>query len=149
MAFITSGGSNVASAQIIDGSIVNADVNAAAAIAQSKLAGIAGAAGDLLAVEHTAGATHSLVTTGNEIVVVFAKGAFTGDSNEQTVTLAYNAVAKDTTNIRLAASGNKGNFIVMYTERPAAGTQNVTVAVGAGTLSDVDIIVLKFKAVPV
>lgn len=40
MAFLQSGGSVVGSAQINDGAIVNADVNAAAAIAATKLSGL-------------------------------------------------------------------------------------------------------------
>ena len=92
-------------------------------------------------IETTTGVTHSLTTDGSQKVIVWAKGDFTDTSNQSVVTLAYNSVSKDTVTLRLASSSYYLPFSLMYTETPAAGTQNITVTANYGTLANVKIIV--------
>ncbi len=145
MPIFNSGGGQVGSSQITDGAIVNADVNAAAAIALSKLEGMIGNPGDFLSIETSVGTTHSLTTVAGQKVLVFAKGnVATGGGSNRAVTLAYNGVTKDTVNV-LANSSAKESFCLMYTEIPGAGTQNVTVSIVTDTVENVVIFVVKLK----
>lgn len=146
---IGSGGSVVGSAQITDGAIVDADINAAAAIAQTKLAGSANGNTDLIAVERTVGATHSLTTVAGQRVVVIATGNLSISSSTvvDTVNLKYGGVTKDS--IEVGESGGNANnrdaFCLTYTEVPGAATANITVDAGTYGPTNVKILVLKFK----
>lgn len=147
MAFLTSGGSLVTSSSIVDGEIINDDVSAAAAIAQSKIGiGLNGAT-DLFSIERTVGTTHSLTTTADQRVLVFAKGDITdGTGSTRSITLSYNAVTKDTVNSQGSGSATVNPFALSYSEVPGAATQNITVAASAGSLANVVITVIKFKS---
>jgi len=94
------------------------------------------------AIETTTGVTHSLTTTAGQRVVVWVKGTLSGAVLQQTVTLAYNAVAKDTCLIGTNSNDN-GTISLMYTEIPSAGTQNITVTTSAGSINNCVIIVMK------
>lgn len=147
MAFLQSGGAQVTSQNIVDGSIVNADVAAAAAIAQSKLGVGANGANDLFSIEQTVGTTHALTTTANQRVYVFAKGNITdGTGATQTITLQYNAVTKDTVQAQGGGSATVSPFALGYHEAPGAATQNITVNTSGGSLANVVITVIKFKS---
>lgn len=138
-----SGGGVVGSAQITDGAIVNADINAAAAIALTKLSGLVGNPGSFISIETTTGTTHSLTTVANQRVFVFAKGnVATGGGSNRTVTLAYNSVSKDIAAV-LANTSAKESFALGYSEIPGAGTQNITVTIDADTIENVKIFVVK------
>lgn len=145
MAFLQSGGSLVTSSNIVDGSIVNADVAAAAGIAQSKLGIGANGNTDLFAVETSSGTTHSLTTVANQRVLVFVMGVTTHVA-ARTITVLYNGVAKNQITTGLAGGNVPNPFALFYTEVPGAATANITVTDSAGTLSDVDIFVLKLKS---
>lgn len=93
--------------------------------------------------ETTADVTHSLTTTAGQVVVVWAKGVKTGDNDNHTITLAYGGVAKDTVTVNGNTSSDKHAFALMYTETPGAATEDITVTTSGGTLTDVDIMVLK------
>ncbi len=93
--------------------------------------------------ETTTGATHSLTTIAGQKVVVWAKGTLTETSGDNTLTLKYNTVVKDTVVINVSPEGEKFAFALMYTETPGAATQNITVEASVGTLSNVVIIVMK------
>jgi hypothetical protein len=99
-------------------------------------------------IETTSGTTHSLTTVTGERVMVWAKGFVklsSGGSTQETVSLLYNAVSKDSTGFGVDNDGNEGwyPFSLMYTEIPTAGTQNITVTTSSGTLTDVVIMVQK------
>ena len=149
MAFLTSGGSNVGSAQINDGAIVNADVNAAAAIAQSKLAGSANGDTDLIAFELTNGATHSLTTVANQRVLVIVRAGIRVNSStlDGTITVSYGGVGKKTIGWDVPSVGTSSlaPVTLMYTEVPGAATANITVASSVYGLEDVQIVVIKMK----
>jgi hypothetical protein len=146
MGIFTGGGSQVGSAQINDGAIVNADVNAAAGIAQSKIAGNANAAGDIVSVETTAGVTHALTTLAGERVLVIAKGNLSdGTGTARTISLNYNGVAQDSVVTTGGGSATRIGFCLTYTAIHGADTQNITVTTTGGALENVDIMVLKLK----
>lgn len=140
------GAANVGSAEIVDGAIVNADINAAAAIALTKIASLIGNPGGLISIETTTGVTHSLTTVAGQKVLVFVKGDITdGTGLTRTLTTQYNAVTKDTV-LSMGGGGATVNpFAMHYTEIPGAATQNITVAASAGTLSNVVIMVIKLQ----
>ncbi len=94
--------------------------------------------------ESTSGITHLLTTTVNQRVIVWAKGTKTGDDAEHTITLSYNGVVKDTVTVNGSLNTDKHAFVLMYTETPGAGAQNVTVETTGGTLANVVILVQKF-----
>jgi len=98
-----------------------------------------------ISVERTAGATHSLTTVANQVVMVIAKGVYTGESTQQTVTLAYNGVAKDTVVIDADISSERYPFTLVYTETPGAATANITLTVGAGSINEPVIMVQKIS----
>lgn len=142
MGIFTSGGSSVTSANIVDGEIVNADINAAAAIAQSKIAGSANGNTDLVAIETSDTGTLSLTTVANQRVVVLAFVVIDGGI-EATTTLSYNAVAKDE-KLGQSASASEYTVPLMYTETPGAATANITVS-STDTILESRIIAFKFK----
>jgi len=99
-----------------------------------------------VAVETTSGATHSLTTTANQKVVVWAKGTVNFNMAVRstiTLSLKYNGVAKDTVKFGWDDDGNgsEAGFSLMYTEIPGAATADITV--DGGTVSEVVIIVMK------
>ncbi len=97
--------------------------------------------------EQTTGATHSLVTTAGQRVIVWAKGVLVSTSTVYTVTLKYNGVTKDTITSGGTGAGSNLNspFALMYTETHGAATQDVTVETTGGSLSNVVILVQKFN----
>lgn len=143
MAFLQSGGGVVGSAQITDGAIVNADVNAAAAIVQSKIAGTANGNTDIIAAESSYATTHSLTTVAGQRVVVIASVRPDGAAGLVTVSLQYNGVTKHST---VVGSNSDGQMVtLMYTEVPGAATANITLTTTAGTLDEPCIMVIKMK----
>ena len=146
-AFITSGGANVGSSQINDGAIINADINVAAAIAQSKIAGTLNGNTDIISVETTAGTTHSLTTVAGQKVIVWAKGSIAETTTTLTLTLKYNGVTKDTVVQTYNDTGaSSWPFALVYTETPGAATQNITIETTSGTINNPVIVVIKVKA---
>lgn len=150
MAFLTSGGSQVTSGNIVDGSILNADVNANAAIAQSKLAGSSNVDGQLISVEAITALPHSLTTDGNTRVLVMVCGKLPVITSPgySTINLQYNGVTKDTKTLGYSG-GNNGQgmgFAMTYTEKPAAATANITITTDDETPTQISGFVLKFKA---
>jgi hypothetical protein len=95
-------------------------------------------------IEVTTGVTHSLVTSANQRVMVWAKGNSTGSpsSSAHTFNLKYNGVTKDTV-ISDGGTGDLEAFALMYTETPGAGTQNITVDSDV-SIGNVVIMVMKF-----
>jgi hypothetical protein len=147
MAFITSGGASVTTSEIVDGTIVNADINAAAAIALTKLSGLIGNPGTFLSVEQTTGATHSLTTVANQRVIVIGKcdGAALG-GGVAGMTLSYNGVEKDRAGFQADSDNGPDALIAFYSEVPGAGTQNITIGTfGSVTLSNQKILVIKLQ----
>lgn len=117
----------------------------ARAITPANLAaGIAAALNDLIIIETTAGATHSLTTIASQKVIVWAKGNINQTGGIQTVNLKYNSVTKDTSSIFQGNTNEPASFSLMYTEVPGAATANITV--DGVTVENVVIIVLKVKA---
>lgn len=148
MPIATSGGaSNISSSQIVDGTIINADIAAAAAIAQSKIAAGLNANTDLFTIERTEGTTHSLTTLANQRVVVFVTGTNTdGTGTLRTNNVKYGGVTKATCISDGAGSATNPPIAMNYTEVPGAATADITVDTDGGTLSNVVILVLKFKS---
>lgn len=144
MAFLQSGGSIVGSAQITDGAIVNADVNAAAAIAQSKIAGAAGSSSDIVRVLTSSNAALSVTTLAGEKVVAWAFGNTAGAVGAALVSINYNSVAKCTAECETGLNQAK-SFCVGYTETPGAATNNITVTTSAGSLANYSIIAIILK----
>lgn len=146
MPIFQSGGGQVGSSQITDGSIVNADINSAAAIAQSKLAGGADTVADVAFIETTAGTTHSLTTVAGQRVLVFAFGNLNdGGGAARTIALNYNGVAQHSVTITSGAAATNTSFALCYKATHGAATQNVTVTTTGGTLQNVVIMVIKLK----
>lgn len=143
MPYFVGGGSAVGSAEITDGAIVDEDINAAAAIALTKLSGLIGNPGSFLSVETSTSTTYSLTTVANQRVVVFAKFWLSGGAGETNATLAYNGVTKDTTDA-MNSTASESNML-MYTEVPGAATANITLTAGAGSFNAVKIIVFKVQ----
>lgn len=102
---------------------------------------------EFFSIESSAGASHSLTTNGKQRVLVFASGRVSGDNNDMTVTLRYNGVGKHAVTLRSGVSSYGIAFSLMYTEIPAAGTQNITVTTNLGSVSDVVITVLKLRVI--
>lgn len=100
---------------------------------------------NVITVETTAGATHSLITTAGQKVIVWAKGTSVHvGTNYRTLELKYNGVTKDTVHFQPSGTANMETpFSLQYTETPGAATQNITVTANVGTLSDIVIIVMK------
>lgn len=143
MAFLTSGGSTATSATIVDNEIVNADINSAAAIAQSKIAAQANNNTDIVSIESTSGTTHSLTTVAGQKVTVFAFFQWTGIGSGATLSLAYNAVTKHSMSVTGDNTwGHSG--CLSYSEVPGAATANITVSAPSG--ANCQIIVIKTKA---
>ncbi len=144
MAFLTSGGSAVTSSNIVDGEIVNDDINPAAAIAQSKIAGASGSNSDLFVIEQTNGTTHSLTTLANQRVLVIVSGDATTAGATHTIDVQYNGVSKSQVTIDVG-SGSTSGWCTTYTEVPGAATHDITISTGA-SLGNVKILVIKFKS---
>ena len=85
-------------------------------------------------------ATLSVTTTGTQTIMVWAKATRNsgGAGGTATTTLSYNAVAKDVVST-LDATSAKYAVALQYSEIPAAGTQNITIASSSGPLSDIKI----------
>jgi hypothetical protein len=143
MAFLTSGGSSVTSANIVDGEIVNADISPSAGIVQSKIAAQANANADIVSVEIGSATPYSLTTVAGQRVLVIASFNLTGGAGACTVDLQYNGVTKHS----IASMNNattQGNCM-MYSEVPGAATANITIVPSAGSVSNPRITVIKFK----
>lgn len=95
-----------------------------------------------ISVETTTGVTHSLTTTAGQVVCVWAKGDIQSGSTGtvRTLNLKYNSVDKDTVTMT-DSTAYPHPFALMYTETPAAGTQDITVTTSGGTMSNVVIMV--------
>lgn len=149
MGIFTSGGSQVTSDNIIDGSIVNADVAAGAAIAQTKLAGSSNGNTDIIAFERTAAATHSLTTVAGQRVLVIATGnlGISSSTTLDTVRLKYNGV--DQATVEVGESGgavnNRDSFCLTYIAQPGAATANITITADTYTPTNCAITVIKIK----
>lgn len=143
MPYFVGGGSAVGSAEITDGAIVDADVNASAAIAQTKLAGAIDADTDIVKVEVTSGTTHALTTVAGQRVVVLASFTPDGAAGIANVNLKYNGVTKHTMSV--GTNNDNTGMTLMYTEVPGAATQNITVDASAGTIGSCVIMVFKIK----
>lgn len=143
MAFLTSGGSLVTTSEIVDSTIVNADIAAAAAIAQSKIAAQANNNTDIVSVERTVGTTHSLTTVAGQKVTVIASGWHQSAGTDSTLNLKYNGVTKASATFKLGNTQRCG-FCLQYQEVPGAATQNITVA--DADANEVTITVIKTKA---
>lgn len=85
-------------------------------------------------------ATLSLTTSGSQTVIVWAKATRNsgGLGGTQTATLLYNGVTKDTVSTP-DVSGAKYSVSLQYSEIPAAGTHDITIATSAGSLSNIKI----------
>lgn len=143
MPIFQSGGGQVGSSQITDDSIVNADVNSAAAIAQAKLAGAVDADTDIIKAELSYSSTHSLTTVAGQKVVVIASFRPDGAAGLTTAALKYNGVTKHSASV---GSNSDGQMVtLMYSEIPGAATANITLTTSAGTLLNPCIVVLKIK----
>lgn len=95
-------------------------------------------------IENTVGTTHSLTTVANQKVLVIAKGYFTGSDNQQTISLQYNGVTKDSVIVRHSyTTSGYIPFCLMWVDTPGAATQNITVTTGGGSIGSVSISVLK------
>ena len=140
--FFSSGGSIVNSGSIVDGEIINADINAAAAIAQSKIAASLGGDTDLFSVEQGTSATQSLTTVAGQRVFVICR--FIKSLHGATVSLKYNGVTKDSITWINQSYAEEG--MLMYSEVPGAGTANITLETTAGTFSEIKMIVLKLRS---
>jgi hypothetical protein len=134
------GGSNIASAQIVDGTIVAVDINDATITAAKMAAG-----SGIPTVEKTAGTTHSLTTTATNTVLVIAKGNVSGNGWNGNVNLKYGGVTKDFVTMQATGDGgtNKDAFCLVYSETPGAATADITV--DGLTVNNVVITVLKLK----
>lgn len=145
--FFSSGGNLVASANIVDGTIVDADVNAAAAIAATKIAGLIGNPGNIISIDIVAAATYSLTTVAGQRVIVWAKGVQvgTGGGANANVFLKYNGVTKDTAFLGVVNAVTLSAFTLCYSEIPGAATQNVTLTTDYTSISTPVIAVIKLQ----
>ena len=140
MAFLTAGGSQIGSSNITDGAIVNADINAGAAIAQSKLAGITGASGQLMNMEIMTATPYSLTTFANEKILVF--GTCKG-GGLRTIDLKYNGVTKSSHTDQIGTDNCWFSF--QYMETPGAGTQDLTLIPSGGVVTDIKLHIIRMK----
>ena len=149
MPVFTGGGSAVGSAEINDGAIVNADVNAAAAIALTKLAGLVGNPGSFISIEQTTGTSVNVTVDGNTRILVLAKGNQANTGNETVdATLRQAGVTKDSATSNAGSGGDQVPFALMYSEVPAANTYTVDVITSSGGgIANVKIIVIKLRVV--
>lgn len=150
MPVFTGGGSSVGTAEINDGAIVNVDVNAAANIALTKLAGLIGNPGSFISIEQVSAATTNVTVDGNTRILILAKGHLDDIGNETiTVQLRQQTVVKDTVIANAGSAADQVPFALMYSEVPANGTYTVDVVEddAAGGASNVKIIVIKLRVV--
>lgn len=97
-----------------------------------------------VAIETTAGATHSLTTTAGQTVWVIAKGYCVQTGGTSTVNLKYGGVTKDSCNTGdNGGTNDSAPFCLMWTDTPGAATADITVTDGSNVAS-VKIMVLKF-----
>lgn len=145
MPIFIGGGGTTTSSTIVDNEIVNADINSAAAIAQSKLGVSTDQNTDIVAVQESTDALLSLVTVADQRVVVHVVGECVSSGAAGVVTLAYNGVTKQEHDVKYSNTQG-GAFSLMYTEIPGAATANITVAGGGGcTINSYKIVAYKFK----
>lgn len=149
MAFLQSGGSQVTSSNIVDGSIVNADVNAAAAIAQSKLGAAGNADTDVVKVESASSVPYSLTTVAGQRVLVIVSGRILLNAGpaSDTINLQYNGVTKSSVTVGVSGTGATSyqTFCLMYSEVPGAATANIGLTTTTYAPADVDVTVIKIK----
>jgi hypothetical protein len=141
---IGQGGGVVGSAQITDGAIVDADVNAAAAIAQSKIAASLNGNTDLITTEVGLTDTLSVTTVAGQRLIVLANFNLTGGAGACTCDLKYGGVTKKTINAMNNAT-QTGSFME-YTEIPGAGTANIQIVPSAGSVTNATILVIKLRS---
>ena len=144
----TGGASAIASAQIVDQTIINADINDAAAIEQHKIESSQGDNTDLISHEQTDGVSHALTTVAGQRVMVFVTGNINITNAVGTVTLKYNGVTKDTVLAGGTGAGasQRAAFAMQYSEIPGAATQNITVATSSGSVENCIIRVIKLMS---
>lgn len=150
MPVITSGGSLINTQSIVNGTIVNEDINAAAAIALTKLAGLIGNPGDFISIAQTTGTTVDVTLDGNTRILVLAKGDITTTGNETvTYSLRQDTVVKDTVISNASSGGDRVPWSLMYSEVPAADTYTIDVIddAGMGDVANVKIMVIKLRVV--
>lgn len=149
MAFLTSGGSTVTSANIVDGEIVNADVSPTAAIAQTKLAGTSNGNTDVIACETSSSVPYSLTTVANQRVIVIVSGRILMNAGptQDTINLQYNGVTKSSVTVGYSTTSASSfmPFTLMYSEVPGAATANIGLTTTTYTPADVDVTVIKLK----
>lgn len=140
--FLGGGASNIGSASITDGAIVNADINANAAIAQSKLAASLNGDTDLFAIEQGTAATQSVTTVAGQRLLVLCR--FMKTNTGATVSLKYGGVTKDSITWINQSFTEEG--WLMYSEVPGAATANITLETTGGAFSEIKMIVVKLKS---
>lgn len=94
-----------------------------------------------ITIETSTSTPYSLTTTAGQKVIVWARGVQRTGGGQQTVTLAYNAVTKDSVLVDSDADGNVVSL--MYTETPGAATQNITLTTSGATLDSISFIIMK------
>lgn len=142
--FISSGGSVVGSSNITDGAIVNADINNAAAIPIGKLDIKEDATIPFVAIESTAGATHSLTTIANQECMIVVTGSTNGAIGARDINLKYNGTILAKTDIKIDGGtlAERWPFAITANVTPGAATANITVD-GGSALANINIVVLK------
>jgi hypothetical protein len=106
-------------------------------------AGPQGPAGTSISAALTAGTTHSLTTTVDQVVLVTAKGSFGGVTALSTVSLSYDGVVRDSVPMRNSNGADRNGFSLTWIATPGAATANLTVETTGGNLYDVVITVVK------
>jgi len=149
MAFVGTGGASaIASAQIVDATIINADINPAADIEQHKIEPSQGDNTDLINFEITQGVTHSLTTVAGQRVLVIATGRVDNvDNATATINLQYGGVTQESMTVASAGAGadQRHAFALQCVLAPGAATANIGVTADK-TLADVAISVIKVMA---
>lgn len=146
MAFLTAGGSQIGSSNITDGAILNADINASAAIAQSKIAGSGNNNSDIIAVVSGSDAALSVTTVADQRMIVFINGYYTSNGVNGTISGQRGGVSKQT----ISAGGDSTEpypFSLMWLETPGAVTEDISVSPSAqNTITSYNIVVVKLKS---
>lgn len=106
---------------------------------------VRGAIRNNVTLETSTSTPYSLVTVAGQIVMVWVKGTFfpNDGTTSYTITLAYNGVTKDVASADVGNFADTVPFALMYTEVPGAGTHNITVTPQVGSISNLQIMVLK------
>lgn len=145
MPTITGGGASaITGAEIVDGSISNADVSPTAVIALTKIAGLIGKPGDFISVDTDTTGTKSVTTLANQRLIVFACATIQGGTGTMTSTLSYNGVQKATQGVRTGNSGFPSGVFLNYSEVPGAGTHDIVLA-GDQSLANIYMIIIKLQ----